>query len=84
MIGYSLPRLDWKLFTGIISDRTYDRTEENKLLPEAQKGSWKKCMGTKYHLVVGKYILQNYKKREANLHVAWVDYKKVHDMIPRS
>ena len=59
MIGYFLPRLDWKLLAGVISDRTYDYMEENKLIPEAQKGSRKKFMGTKDHLVVDKGILQS-------------------------
>ena len=32
-----------KLLTGIISDKTYDHLEENKLLPEGQKGSRRNC-----------------------------------------
>ena len=39
--------LIWKLLTGIISDKTYDHLEENKLLPEEQKESRRKCQGTK-------------------------------------
>ena len=37
------PNLIWKLLTGIISDKTYDYLEENRLLPEEQKGSRRKC-----------------------------------------
>ena len=32
-----------KLLTGIISDKTYDHLEENKLLLEEQKGSRRNC-----------------------------------------
>ena len=47
--------LIWKLLTGIISDKTYDHLEENKLLPEEQKESKRKCQGRKYQLVIDAY-----------------------------
>ena len=50
--------LIWKLLTGIISDKTYDHLEENKLLPEEQKGSRRKCQGTKDQLAIDRCILQ--------------------------
>ena len=37
--------LIWKLLTGIISNKTYDHLEKNRLLPEEQKGSRRKCQG---------------------------------------
>ena len=48
--------LIWKFVTGIISDKSYDHLEENKLLPEERKGS-RKCQGTKYQLVIDRFIL---------------------------
>ena len=39
--------LIWKLLTGIISDKTCDHLEENKLLPEEQKGTRRKWQGMK-------------------------------------
>ena len=74
--------LIWKLLTGIISDKTYDHLEKNRLLPEDQKGSRRKCQGTKDHLVIGRCILQNCRKRKTNLSMTWVDYKKAYDMVP--
>ena len=44
--------LIWKLLTGIISDKTYDHLEQNRILPEEQKGSRRKCQGTKYQLAI--------------------------------
>ena len=44
--------LIWKLLTGIISDKTYDHLEKNRLLPEEQKGSRRKCQGTKDQLAI--------------------------------
>ena len=35
--------LIWKLLARIISDKTYDHLEENRLIPEEQKGSRRKC-----------------------------------------
>ena len=76
--------LIWKPLTGIISDKTYDHLEENKLLPEEQKGSRRKCQGTKDQLVIDRCILQNCRKRKTSLSMAWVDYKKTYDMVPHS
>ena len=44
-----------KLLTGIITDKTYDHIEENRLLPEEQKGSRRKCQGTKGKLAIDAY-----------------------------
>ena len=76
--------LIWKLLTGIISDKTYDHLEENKLLPEEQKESRRKCQGTKDRLAIDRCILQNCRKRKTNLSMAWVDYKKAYNMVPHS
>ena len=76
--------LIWKLLTGIISDKTYDHLENNKLLLEEQKGSRRKCQGTKDQLAIDRCILQNCKKRKTNLSIACVDYRKAYDMVPNS
>ena len=55
--------LIWKLLTEIISDKTYDHLEKNRLLPEEQKGSRRKCQGTKDQLAIDRCILQNCRKR---------------------
>ena len=76
--------LIWKLLTGIISGKTYDHLEENRLLPEEQKGRRRKCQGTKGQLAIDRCILQNCRKRKTNLSMARVDYKKVYDMVLHS
>ena len=76
--------LIWKLLAGIISDKTYDHLEENKLLPEEQKGSRRKCQGTKDKLAIDRCILQNRRKRKTNVSMVWVDYKKANDMVYQS
>ena len=52
-----------KLVTGLISDKTY-HLEENKLLPEEQKGSRRKCQGTKDQLVTDAYCKVAEKERK--------------------
>ena len=69
-IGYL--KLIWKLLSGIISDNTYDHLEENRLLPEEQKGSRWKWQGTKDELAIDRFILHNCRKRKTNLIMAWV------------
>ena len=76
--------LIWKLLTGIISEKTYNHSEKSKVLPEEQKGSRRKCQGTKDQLAIERCILQNCRKRKANLSIAWLDYKKAYNMVPNS
>ena len=68
--------LIWKFLTGIVSDKTYDHIEKNRLLTEEQKGSRRKFQGTKDQLAIDRCILQNCRKRKTNLGMAWVDTRR--------
>ena len=74
----------WKLLIGVISDKAYDHLEKNKLSLEKQKGSRRKCQGRKDQLAIERWILQNCQKRNKNLSIARVEYKKALDMVPNS
>ena len=76
--------LMWKLMTGVIADSVYKMLEESDILPTEQKGCRKKSRGTKDQLLTDKMILTDCKKRQKNLAMAWVDYKKAYDMVPHS
>ena len=76
--------LMWKLMTGVIADSVYKMLEESDILPTEQKGCRKKSRGTKDQLLIDKMILADCKKRQKNLAMAWVDYKKAYDMVPHS
>ena len=78
-----LPLL-WKLMTGIIADYVYQMLLESDILPVEQKGCRKKSRGTKDQLLIDKMILNDSKRRQKNLAMAWVDYKKAYDMVPHS
>ena len=78
-----LPLL-WKLMTEVIADSMYRMLEESNILSAERKGCRKKSRGTKDQLLIDKMVLTDSKRRHKNLVMAWVDYKKVYDMIPHS
>lgn len=62
----------------------YEHLEREKLFPEEQKGCRRKSRGTKYQLIIDKMVIKDCKGREANLAIAWIDYKKAYDMLPHT
>ena len=53
-------------------------------LEEEQKGCIKKKLGAKHQLLINKAILEDCRKRQRNLSMAWIDYKKAFDSVPHS
>ena len=76
--------LMWKILTGIVSESLYHHLENEKLLPEEQKGCRKQSRGTKDQLMIDKMVMKNCRRRLTNLCVAWIDYRKAYDMVPHS
>ena len=74
----------YKLLTGVLAETIYEHISSHGELPIEQKGCKKKSRGTKDQLLIDKMILKNCKKAKKNLHMAWIDYKKVYDMVPQS
>ena len=74
----------WKLLTGIINEKFYDHLNQQKLLPEEQKGCQRKARGTKDQLLIDKAVVRNSRKRKTNLNVVWIDFRKAYDMVPHS
>ena len=74
----------YKWLTGIIADATYDHLAEGDYLEGEQKGCARKKLGTKDQLLVNKTILEDCRKRQRNLSMAWIDYKKAFDSVPHS
>ena len=72
----------WKLMTGIIAESLYEYVAENNVLPEEQKGCRKGSKGTKDQLLIDKFVMKDSKRRQTNLTMAWIDYKKAYDMVP--
>ena len=73
----------WKLLTGVIADQIYAHLDQEKLLPEEQKGCRKGSRGTNDLLYIERAVNNEVKSRNKNLAMAWIDYK-AHDMVPHS
>ena len=76
--------LSWKILTGIISEEVYSFLDDQKYLPNEQKGCRKNAKGTHDLLFIDKMILKEVKRKQRNLFVGWIDYKKAYDMIPHT
>ena len=53
-------------------------------MEEEQKGCIRDIMGTKDQLLINKTILEDCKRRQRNLSMAWIDYRKAFDSVPHS
>ena len=74
--------LMWKLLTGVIADQIYAHLDQEKLLPEEQKGCRKVSRGTNNLLCIDRALIKEVKSRNKNLAMAWIDYKKAYDVAP--
>ena len=63
----------WKLFTGLIAEEMYNYLEQEKILPDEQKGCKRGSRGTKDQLLIDKTVLKECKKRQTNLCMGWID-----------
>ena len=73
-----------KLLTGVIAEQIYAHLDQEKLLPEEQKGCRKGHRGTNDLLYIDLAVIKEGKSRNKNLAMAWIDYKKAYDMVPHS
>ena len=73
----------WKLLTGVIADQIYAHLDQEKLLPEEQKGCKKGPRGTNDLIFIDREVIKEVKSRNKNLAMAWIDYKKAY-MVPHS
>ena len=65
--------LMWKLLTGVIADQIYAHLDQQKLLPEEQKGCRKSSRGTNDLLYIDRAVIKNVKSRNKKLALVWVD-----------
>ena len=72
----------WKLLTGEIANQIYAHLDQEKLLPDEQKGCIKGSRGTNDLFYIDRTIIKEVKSRNKNLAMAWIDYKKAYDTVP--
>ena len=76
--------LMWTFLTAVIAEEMYNYLEQEQILPEEQKTCKRGSRGTKDQLLIDKTFLKDCKKRHTNLSMAWIDYRKVYDLVPDS
>ena len=78
--------LMWKLLTGVIADQIYANLDQEKMLPEEQKGCivQKGSRETNNLLYIDRAVIKEVKSRNKNLTMAWINYRKAYDMVPHS
>ena len=74
----------WKLLTAVITDQIYAHLDQEKLLPEEQKGCRKGSRGTNDLRYIDRAVIKELKSRNNNLAMAWIDHKKAYDMVAHS
>ena len=74
----------WKLLTGIITDKLYEHIENQGLLSGEQKCCRQISYDTKDQLLIDKAAIKNCKRRKTNLNMAWIDFRKAHNMVLHS
>ena len=62
--------LMWKLLSNVIPDQIYGHLDQQKLLPEAQKGCRKRSRGTNNLLYIDRVVIREIKSRKKNLAMA--------------
>ena len=65
--------LMWKLLTGVSADQIYAHLDQEKFLPEEQKGCRKGSRGTNNLLYTDRAVIKAVKCRNKNLAMAWID-----------
>ena len=74
----------WKILTAQIREKIYYSRKSCGLFPDEQKGCRKGSRGTAELLYIDQHILNKSKTWRKNLAIAWIDYKKVYDMVLQS
>ena len=74
--------LMWKLLTGVIADQVNAHLDQEKLLPEEQKGCRKGSRGNNDLLYIDRAVIKEVNSRKKNLAMAWIEYKKAYNMVP--
>ena len=76
--------LMWKLLTGVLAKEMYNYLEQEKILPQEQKGCKRESCGTKDQLLIDRTVLKNFKKRHTNLFMVWIYYRKAYELVLHS
>ena len=71
----------WKILKAQIKEEIYESLTRRRLFPDEQIERCKGSRGIGELLYIDQHILNESKMRRENLVMAWIDYKKVYDML---
>jgi hypothetical protein len=74
----------YKIFTSVITQKIYQHIETHNIISEKQKGCRKNSRGCKEQIVIDEVILNQVRKKEHNISIAYIDYQKVYDSVPHA
>ena len=63
----------WKLLIDVIVDQIYAHLDQEKLLPQEEKGCRKGSSGTNDSLHIDRAVIEEVTSRNKNLAMAWID-----------
>ena len=66
------------------ANQIYAHLDQEKLLPEEQKGCRKGSRGTNDLLFIDRAVIKEVKSRNNTLAMDWIDNKKAYEMVPHS
>ena len=72
------------MLTAEISEQIYYSLISRGIFTEEQKECRKRSRGTEELLYIDQYIVNESKTRRKNLAMAYINYKKAYDMVPKS
>ena len=74
----------YKLATLILMERINEHVTTNQILPLEQKGARRQARGCKDHLLLDKTITEDAHRKQRNVSMMWIDYKKAYDSVPHT
>ena len=72
----------WKFLSNCLKIVLYRHLSTVGAIPFQQKGCTLDSKGSKDHLRIDKFIMDDAKRRHRNLFMAWLDVKKAYDSVP--
>lgn len=74
----------YKILTGILTSHIWKHVDRYRIMAPEQNGCRKNARGCKEMLNIDYLVTKLAKKKQRNLSVAWIDYRKAFDSIPHS
>ena len=72
----------WKFLTSVLRLVLHRHLVSVSAIPFQQKGCTHSSKGSKDHLIVDKFIMNDARRRHKNLFMGWLDVKKAFDSVP--